>query len=90
MAFEGMDPEVVMGLAAQLNNQDNNIQSIVHQIDSIVSQLEGAWKGADASQFQEWWTSQHKPALLAAASAVGGLGQSAHNNAQAQIETSSH
>jgi hypothetical protein len=35
-----------------------------------------------------WWQQQHKPALVAAATAVGGLGQSAYNNVTQQQQAS--
>lgn len=88
MAFEGMDVEVVSSLGNQLRHQESAIHSIVSAIDGIVNQMEGSWKGHDATEFQNWWQSQHKPALMNAASAVGGLGQSALNNASAQQQVS--
>lgn len=88
MAFEGMDTDLVQSLGHQLKNEENQIQSIISAIDGIVNQMEGAWKGADATEFAGWWQSQHRPALLACGEAVGGLGQSALNNAQQQISAS--
>lgn len=90
MAFEGMDPDVVYGLGQQLKNQENSIQSIVSAVDGIINQIEGSWKGADATQFMGWWQQQHRPALMAAAEAVGGLGQSAFNNVAQQRQASGH
>ena len=88
MAFEGMDPDVVYGLGTQLKNQDSAIQTIVSSIDGVVCQIEGNWKGSDATEFMSWWQQQHKPALIAAATAVGGLGQSAYNNVAQQQQAS--
>lgn len=88
VAFEGMDPDVVYGLGQQLKNQESSLHSIVSAVDGIINQIEGAWKGQDATEFQGWWQQQHRPALLAAAEAVGGLGQSAWNNVNQQRQAS--
>lgn len=88
MGFEGMDTDVVYGLGTQLKNQDSAIQTIVSSIDGIVSQIEGNWTGKDATEFLSWWQQQHKPALISAATAVGGLGQSAYNNVAQQQQAS--
>lgn len=90
MAFEGMDTGEVQSLGHQLQNQGNAIESIVSAVDGLIGTLEGVWKGADATQFVGWWQSQHRPALKSAAEAVTGLGQSALNNAQQQIDASAH
>jgi uncharacterized protein YukE len=83
-----MDVSAVQSLGTQLRNQESSINSIVAAIDGLINQMEGAWKGADATQFQGWWQSQHKPALIAAAQAIGGLGTSALNNASQQQQAS--
>ena len=53
-----------------------------------IGQAISVWQGNDATQFQDWWNSQHKPALMNASEAIAGLGQSALNNAQAQESAS--
>jgi uncharacterized protein YukE len=88
MAFEGMDVAEVESLGHQLMNQGNTIQSVINAIDGIVNTMESVWKGQDATVFQGWWQSQHRPALVAAEAAVHGLGQSALNNVQQQIDAS--
>ncbi len=88
MAFEGMDTEEVRSLAGQLQNQANNITTVMSTIDSIVSSMENVWKGKDATDFQGWWTQQHRPALHNAEVAIMGLHQSALNNAAAQDQAS--
>ncbi len=89
MAFEGMDTEAVRGLAQQLDGQASAINSVINSINGVVNQMETTWKGADATQFQGWWESQHRPALLAAEQAISGLATSARNNASQQDQTSS-
>jgi WXG100 family type VII secretion target len=84
MAFEGMDVDAVTGMAGQLDSQASQIQSVISSIDGIISNMEGSWKGADALEFESWWQSQHRPAMVAVETAVTGLGQSARNNVSQQ------
>lgn len=88
MAFDGMDPDQVISIGNQLNQQGDQINNVIAAINGLVGQLQGVWQGKDAREFEGWWNSQHRPALQQAAEAIRGLGQSAHNNAQAQINTS--
>jgi WXG100 family type VII secretion target len=88
MAMVGMDVEHVQNLAGQLHQQAEAIQSVIGNIDRIVTQLESAWQGQDARQFADWWNQQHKPALHNAQQAIEGLHQSAMNNATEQSTVS--
>ena len=88
MAFEGMDVAEVQTLAHQLQQEGNEIEAEIRAVNSIIAQLIEVWSGPDAVQFEGWWNQQHRPALHAAADAVTGLGQSALNNAQQQIDAS--
>ncbi len=88
MAFEGMDVDEVRSLAGQLQTQAQKITEVVSSIDSIVSSMENVWKGKDATDFQSWWQTQHKPHLNQAEEAIMGLHQSALNNASAQDQAS--
>jgi|GEM_PF-834662 len=88
MTMEGMDVGEVESLGHQLMNQGNTIQTVINAIDGIVNTMESVWKGHDATEFMGWWQSQHRPALENVESAVHGLGQSALNNAQQQIDAS--
>jgi uncharacterized protein YukE len=88
MAMIGMDVEAVNSFGGQLKNQGQAIQGVISSVDHLVSQLEGVWKGNDATTFQGWWVHTHRPALIAAMNAVDGLGQSAINNASEQSQAS--
>ena len=88
MAFEGMDVDEVRSLAGQLQTQAQNITQVVSSIDSIISSMENVWKGKDATDFQSWWQTQHRPHLNQAEEAIMGLHQSALNNAAAQDQAS--
>lgn len=89
MAMIGMDVEAIRNIGGQLQGQADAIDGVIGQIESLIGQAIGAWQGNDATQFQDWWNSQHKPALMAAREAIAGLGQSAMNNAAAQEDASS-
>jgi len=90
MAFEGMDTAQVTSIGNQLKHQGDQINSVIVAINSLVSQLPTIWHGKDATEFESWWNTQHRPALQNAATAVQGLGQSAINNALDQINASNH
>lgn len=88
MAFEGMDVDQVTTIGNQLKAQGDAIDHTINTINGLVSQLPSIWHGKDASEFESWWTTQHRPALTQASQAVHGLGQSALNNASAQAGVS--
>jgi WXG100 family type VII secretion target len=90
MPFEGMDVAQVQGLGRQLQGQADQINSTINTINSLVSQLQASWQGKDAKEFEGWWQQQHRPHLQQASEAIRGLGQSALNNAQEQINASGH
>lgn len=90
MSIVGMDVDAVEGLAGQLEHQAAAIDGVINQINNLISQLQGVWKGHDAVEFEGWWNQQHRPALASAREAISGLGQSARNNASAQRDASGH
>jgi uncharacterized protein YukE len=87
--IDGMDVAVVQNVGSQLKAHAGALEGVVRSIDSIVGQLQGVWRGSDASTFHGWWQHTHRPALLSAASSVDGLGQAALNNASDQSHVSS-
>lgn len=90
MAYtKGMNTDEVRRLAGELDNQRDNINNnVVAQINRILGGLESNWSGPDMVQFKQWWESEHRPALVRLAENIGGLAQSARNNASAQDEVS--
>lgn len=88
--LEGMDVDAIRGMATQLDNQANSINSVINAIEGIINQMGESWRGPDATQFQGWWEQQHRPALHAAEAAISGLATSARNNAAQQEATSAH
>lgn len=90
MAFEGMDVDAVTQAAGQLGQQADAINGVINAINGVVQNLPNIWKGQDATQFEGWWDSQHRPALQQAEEAIRGLRQSALNNVSQQQGASSH
>lgn len=90
MAFEGMDVDQVNSIGNQLKSQGDAIDQVISAINGLVGQLPGIWQGKDATEFESWWNTQHKPALHNASVAIHGLGQSALNNASDQAGVSGH
>jgi uncharacterized protein YukE len=90
MAMVGMDVNDVRNIGNQLKHQAGEIQNVIAQVDTLIANALTSWQGHDATQFQDWWNSQHKPALTHAQQAIDGLGQSALNNAAEQENVSNH
>lgn len=90
MAMSGMDPDVIERIGTQLKSQAQQIESVIHAIEGLIGEARASWQGQDAVQFNDWWTSQHRPALSNAQQAIDGLGQSAMNNAAQQRDASAH
>lgn len=86
--FSGMDIGAVETLSKDLRHQADQINSVIAAIDGLVGKMPDIWKGHDADQFAGWWRDQHRKALHAAEEAIGGLSQSAHNNAREQDDVS--
>lgn len=89
MAIVGLDVEQIRSVGGQLKGQAAAIDGVIASIEGLISQAIANWTGPDATQFQDWWNTQHRPALQTAREAIDGLGQSALNNADAQEQVSS-
>lgn len=88
MARMGMDVEAVEKTGRDLKTKATNIQTLIGEIEGLVTGLSSVWDGKDAQQFvNEWWP-QHKKNLSAVKESIEGLGQSALNNASEQREVS--
>ena len=85
-----MDDAEVERVGNSLSTQANQLPDVMNQIGTLVSQAVAVWEGNDALQFQDWWNSQHKPALEQARQAIEGLGRSALNNVAAKRDVSGH
>ncbi|GAA4076056.1 CHAP domain-containing protein [Nocardioides kongjuensis] len=86
--FVGMDPAIVQQIGTRLKQRAAHLREITAAVESAVHSLQGNWDGQDATDFQAWWTHQHRPALTAVTEQIEGLGQSALNNAQEQLAVS--
>ena len=90
MARLGMDADEVERVASGLHTQSQALGQAISSINNLVNQAVHVWEGPDSKQFQDWWNSQHQPALKRAQEAIEGLSQSAKNNANAQRQVSGH
>jgi uncharacterized protein YukE len=85
MAREGMDVDVITNDGNQMRDVGQNaIPGVISAVESIISQIESTWHGADAQSFVNAWQSTFKPNLTSIAAAVAGHGQLALTNVQAQ------
>ncbi|HEX2896399.1 MAG TPA: CHAP domain-containing protein [Marmoricola sp.] len=86
--FVGMDVAAVNRLSLELKAAADRLSQITTEVERIVHLTTGQWDGHDTNDFRQWWSGQHRPKMMAAASAIGGLGQSAANNASEQVNAS--
>ncbi len=89
MAIVGLDVEQIRSIGTQLQGQSGAIDGVMAAIEGLINQAIDNWTGPDATEFQSWWNTEHKPALQRASQAIHGLGQSAINNAGEQERVSS-
>lgn len=87
-ALIGMDVDQVQQLSKDLRSQAERIEDVSLRIDDLIQRMGGIWRGTDAEQFADWWSSQHRPAVRAVHDAIEGLAQSAANNADDQARAS--
>jgi uncharacterized protein YukE len=83
-----MNPDEVEGLGRRLRQAADQLNSIINELNSRVTST--TWEGPDARQFKGQWWPEHRQHLSATATALGGFGQSALNNATEQRNVSSH
>ena len=88
MAFEGMDVDAVSGIYHQMTGLCQQLQSVATSMPNLVSQLEGAWKGPDASQFAAQWPT-HQAQLQNALTGIQEICAHTQANLQQQQQTSS-
>ena len=84
----GMNIEEVRNLGRQLQQQADNLRSLVGQLEGAVNSA--SWLGPDATTFKSQWWPEHRAHLQQAAEGLHGFGQSALNNAQDQENTAAH
>ncbi|MGC0369911.1 WXG100 family type VII secretion target [Microbacterium sp. SLBN-111] len=86
MAVWGLDVEQVRALSSQLNNKAGDIESILSQLTSALSQTQ--WEGPDANQFRSDWSGPHTASLRNVVQALRDAATKAQQNAAAQEQTS--
>lgn len=88
--FLGMNPDVVEAQANRLQHLADQVQQLIHKVETQTNELVDAWKGEDARAFHTEWNGTHKPALQQARELIHGLSVTAKHEAQQQRSTSSH
>lgn len=84
----GADLERLGGLASGLRRHGGELDRLVGAANGAVGQLGHLWEGPDAGQFTRHWSSQHRPALLAAVRALGTAAATIERNRREQERAS--
>lgn len=86
-AMEGMIVDEVQTAVSQLSSYMSELQTLITNTQGVVSKLETAWSGPDASQFQAQWPSYHSQ-LTAALNGLTEMHTHVQNNLTAQTSAS--
>jgi hypothetical protein len=90
MAFEGMDVDAANGQASQLQSQGvQGLQDLINTVGNLVNQIEGNWKGPDATAFQQEWTGTLVTQLNSVHTALDTFHTTFVSNINAQTQASS-
>lgn len=91
MALVGMDTDLAQTQLTQLQNQGvDALQQMIGQLDALIGQIEGNWKGADASNFNSEWNSNIKTMLNNVHTQLADFHTKFNSNIQAQVQTSAN
>jgi uncharacterized protein YukE len=91
MALVGMDTDLATTQAQQLNTQGvDAIQTLIGTLDSLLNQVEGNWKGTDATNFHTEWASTHRTQLTNVHTALADFHTKFVQNINEQVTTSAH
>ena len=88
MAYEGMDPDEVDGLARRINTEANNLHGIVSKLDGLVNTMHANWDGADSVRFHDTYQNQYRGQMTTAIDHLNNLATVATHNASEQRSTS--
>lgn len=83
-----MDSDVVRGIASKIDAEAARLNAIISSVDSLMGQIQQAWRGGTAQRHVGWWRDQHRPKLVKAQHDIAGLATSARNNANEQEQAS--
>lgn len=89
MTYQGMDPDVVQRIGADLQRVGAVLNRMSGHVDVLVRQIAQHWHGPVSADFAHAWNSLHRAQAMHAAEAVTGLGRAALNNAEEQLRASS-
>lgn len=82
--FQGMDPVVMRNIAQRLQTQAAQLEGVITSVQHTVDEAAATWSGHDAQAFNQWWTSQHRPALQAAGQSMVDAVAAIERNVQEQ------
>jgi uncharacterized protein YukE len=89
MALVGMDTDLATTQAQQLSTQGvDAIQNLISTLEGLVGQISANWKGTDASNFHNEWSSTHRAQLQQVHTALSDFHTTFTRNIQEQIHTS--
>ncbi|CAD6011403.1 WXG100 family type VII secretion target [Agreia sp. COWG] len=88
MAVWGLDVDQVRSLGKQLNQQSQQVQTILTSLTAALQSVQ--WTGPDAENFRSEWSGTHTAALKQVIAALEDASQKAAKNAADQESTSSN
>lgn len=87
--FLGLDPELVGQMATRFEGEAQNINQLITQMNTLVSNnIPANWKGPDAQQFQGDWESTLRQQLVTVENSLRNAATAARRNVSAQQNTS--
>lgn len=84
----GMDPDQIERIGRDLQAASADLERIGVRLGGAVERTTGRWTGPDALMFQDRWREEQRARLNALVADIGGLGQTALTNADAQRRVS--
>lgn len=84
----GMNIAEVERIGGQLTKKAGDIQTVISNVDTLLSQALQYWVGPDSKKFDALWKS-HRPKMLALKNDLDDLAQKAKKNAASQRVESS-
>jgi WXG100 family type VII secretion target len=88
MAYEGMDPDEVEGLARRIDGEAQSLSGIITKLDGLVSSMQANWDGADSARFHDTYANQYRGQMTTAVDHLNQLSAAAIHNAGEQRTTS--
>ena len=88
MPMEGMNVDTIRQISRDLRAQAGLLNGVCVRVDGFINRTQNQWRGANATDFQSWWRSQHRAKVVQLVQDLEGLAQSLSNNADEQERAS--